>query len=211
MPYVAAKFDMVGSRKLRSRREVQKRFLHLADEINLKFAEHLAAEFVVTHGDEAQVLLPASKAKMVFRIFEYLSLSMVEVDMRCGVGTGTISTDLQEKSIGMDGEVWQHAKDAIEYAKRKRQIISFFGFAPELQLHLNALGNLLCYLQGRWTKEQLEAICLLSKGHTQKEIAEKLEISQVAVSKRLTGAGWHHYVRGRESLELLLGSDPVTG
>lgn len=205
MQYVAAKFDMVGSRKLARRSDVQKHFLVMAEEINAKFADHIEAEFVVTHGDEAQVLLRAFKAKWVFRIFEHLSLCMAEVDLRCGIGLGTISTDLQEKSIGMDGEAWQHAKQAIDIAKKKRQVIRFCGFHPELEPHLNAIGNLLCHVQGRWTKEQTETIHLLSKGHTQKEIAALIGISQAAVSKRLTAAGWQHYFHGCESLEVLLG------
>lgn len=204
MLYIAAKFDMIGSRKLHKRDAVQKHFLHTAEEINTKFFDHLAAQFVVTHGDEAQVLLDASKAKWVFRIFEYLSISMDEVDLRCGVGMGTLSTDLQQKSIGMDGEAWQHAKIAIETANRKRQIIGFSGFDIKLQDHLTSLANLLCYLQARWTKEQTETIRLISQGHTQRGVAPILGISEAAVSKRLTAAGWQHYARGRQSLEMLL-------
>lgn len=204
MQYVAVKFDMVNSRKLQRRGSIQKQFLRTAEEINMMFSDYLAAEFVVTHGDEAQVLLKASQAKWVFRIFEHLSISMAEVDLRCGVGIGKLSTNLQKVAIGMDGEVWQNAKQAIENAKKQRQTMDFFGFDPELQIHLNAMGNLLCHLQARWTKEQLETIRLLSQLQTQKEIATLLEISQAAVSKRLSSAGWQHYVRGRTSLEMLL-------
>ncbi len=62
MRYVAVKVDMVSSRLLQQRGEVQRRFLDIAGEINDRFGEHLVAEFVVTHGDEAQVLLPPSQA-----------------------------------------------------------------------------------------------------------------------------------------------------
>jgi hypothetical protein len=204
MLYAAAKFDMIGSRKLHKRDDVQRHFLLVTDEINSKFSDYLAADFVVTHGDEAQVLLEASDAKWVFRIFEYLSVSMGEVDLRCGIGIGTLNTELQERSIGMDGEAWQHAKTAIETAKRKRQIIGFSGFGQDLQSHLTALANLLCYLQVRWTNEQVETIRLLSQGYAQREIALLLGISDAAVSKRLKAAGWQHYDRGRRSLEKLL-------
>ena len=36
----------------------------------------------------------ASQVKWVFRIFEYLSVSMAEADLRCGIGLGTLSTEL---------------------------------------------------------------------------------------------------------------------
>ena len=204
MLYIAIKFDMIGSRKLPSRGDVQKHFLSMTEEINAKFHDYLAADFVVTHGDEAQVLLEASNAKWAFSIFEHLSLAMGEVNLRCGIGIGTLSTELQEKAIGMDGEAWQHAKLAIEMAKRKRQTIGFSGFESELQSHLTALANLLCYLQARWTVAQTETIHFVIQGHSQREIAPLLGISEVAVSKRLTAAGWQHYERGRRSLERLL-------
>lgn len=68
------------------------------------------------------------------------------------------------------------------------------------------LGNLLCYLQARWTKDQVETIRLLSQLYTRTEIAASLGISRAAVSKRLVAAGWHHYQYGRKSLEMLLES-----
>lgn len=204
MEYIALKFDMIGSRRLHERDDVQKHFLLMAAEINKKFAAVLEAEFIVTHGDEAQALLMRSQAPMVFRIFEHLSISMKEVSFRCGVGLGTLSTSVQQKAIGMDGIAWQNAKKAVDNAKKKRQTIHFCGFNPLLQTHLNALGNVLCHIQTRWTKDQIETILLLSKFPTQKEIAAFLEISEAAVSKRLAAAAWHHYYAGRQSLELHL-------
>lgn len=138
MQYIATKFDIVGSRKIQERNHVQKHFLLVGKEINMQFADYLEAEFVVTHGDEAQVLLRVANAKWVFRIFEHLSISMLNVDLRWGVGLGTLSTDLQKVAIGMDGEAWQNAKLAIDSAKKRRQIIGFHGFEPDLQVHLNA-------------------------------------------------------------------------
>lgn len=204
MEYIALKLDMIRSRKLSKRDLVQKQFLSTATEINKKFNGVLEAEFIVTHGDEAQALLKKSNAHMTMRIFEFLSISMKETHFRCGIGLGTLSTSVQKRAIGMDGIAWQNAKEAIQCAKKERQVIHFKGFGPLMQTHLNALGNLLCYLQMRWTKEQIEAIRLLTQFSTQKEIAACLGISEAAVSKRLAVAGWQHYYAGRQSLELLL-------
>lgn len=204
MRYLAAKFDMVGSRRVPQRGDVQKHFLDMAVEINGKFAQDLAAKFVVTHGDEAQALFKLGRGGGVFRVLEFLAVSLPEVDFRCGVGLGTLSTALQRTAIAMDGQAWQNAQKALENTKRQRKIIEFYGFQKELETQLNALGNLLGYLQSRWTKEQTEAIFLLSQTNSQKEIARRLNISEAAVSKRLKAAGWQHYYRGRRSLEMLL-------
>lgn len=204
MRYVALKFDMVRSRRLPRRDEVQKQFLATAADINRQFGDYMAAGFVVTHGDEAQVLLEAQQARWAFRLFEYLALSLRGVEFRCGIGLGTLSTALQPLSVGMDGEAWQNAQEALDKAKKGKLIISFSGFDPELEFQLNALGNLLCHVQARWSEEQLKTILLLSRLGKQRDVAAELGISEAAVSKQLTAAGWHHYSRGRDALERLL-------
>ena len=118
MRLVAVKLVRVSSWLLQQRVEVQRRFLDIAGEINDRFGEHLVAEFVVTHGDEAQVLLPPSLAPWVFRVCEYVALALAEVEFRFGVGCGTLSTELLPISIVMDGEAWQNAEVALTRAKR---------------------------------------------------------------------------------------------
>ena len=113
MRFVAVKVDMVSSSLLQLRGEVLRRFLDIAGEINDRFGVHLVAEFVVTHGDEAQVLLAASQASWVFRVCEYVSLALAEVEFRFGVGFGTLITELQPKSNGRVGKAWQNAEVAL--------------------------------------------------------------------------------------------------
>jgi len=204
LEYLALKFDIINSRKLPHRDLVQREFLLLAEAVNRRFTNVLAAKYIVTHGDEAQALLKKQDAPEAFRIFEFLTVAMRTASLRCGVGLGTLSTDIQAEAIGMDGTAWQNADAALETAKAKRRAIYFQGFEPVLQLHLNALGNLLCYIQSRWTGEQVEVIRLLEECSSQKEIAARLGVSEVAVSKRLKASGWQYYSEGRAALELLL-------
>ena len=204
MEYFALKFDIVNSRRLPHRDRVQREFLMLAEDINRRFTHVLAAKFIVTHGDEAQALLNKEDAPEAYRIYEYLTIAMRTASLRCGVGLGTLSTDIQDEAIGMDGTAWQNAGAALETAKSKRRAICFQGFEPAFQLHLNALGNLLCYIQSRGTREQVEVIRLLAECSSQKEIAARLGVSEAAVSKRLKASGWQYYYEGRTALELLL-------
>lgn len=120
MRYIAAQYDMIGSRRLKQRSDAQKRFLHVADEINSKFSEALEAKFIVTHGDEAQALFKVAEAHTAFRVFEHLSFTMNGVQFRCGIGSGTLSTPVRSTAIGMDGEAWINAKNAVDHAKKKR-------------------------------------------------------------------------------------------
>ena len=109
MEYLALKFDIVNSRRLPHRDRVQREFLMLAEDINRRFTHVLAAKFIVTHGDEAQALLNKEDAPEAYRIYEYLTIAMRTASLRCGVGLGTLSTDIQDEAIGMDGTAWQNA------------------------------------------------------------------------------------------------------
>jgi Trp operon repressor len=202
--YLAVKMDMVRSRKLKERAKVQERFLKVINELNEKFSSSLAARFVVTHGDEAQGLLKAAHAGSLFSIIEYLIYSMPFIHFRFGIGIGTLSTRLQDIAIGMDGEVWQRAKQAIEEVHKSKQFIKFCGFEEFDQQMLGALGDLLLWTMWKWSEDQKTAIHLLRKGMSQVEIAHTLGVSEAAISKRLTAAGWRYYEAGAEAMKALL-------
>lgn len=204
MKYVAMKIDMVHSRRLTNRREIQEELIAHTEQINTRFKVAIAAQCIVTHGDEAQCLVHLSHSGYVLDIFEYLTTSMPTVHFRCGIGLGTLSTNLQPTAIGMDGEAWLNAKRAIDLARKQRQYIQFSGFDSDLQESLNALANLLFFICSRWSYQQHEVIRLVDSGLSQSVIAERLNVSEAAVSKRLSAAGWPHYLRGRKALKALL-------
>lgn len=202
--YLAVKLDMVRSRKLKERAKVQERFLKVIDELNEKFSSSLVSRFVVTHGDEAQGLLKVAHASSLFSIIEYLVYSIPSIHFRFGIGIGTLSTQLQDIAIGMDGEVWQRAKQAIEEVHKSKQFIKFCGFEELDQQMLGALGDLLLWTMWKWSEDQKIAIHLLRKGMSQVEIAHTLGVSEAAISKRLTAAGWRYYETGAEAMKALL-------
>jgi hypothetical protein len=208
--YLAVKLDMVRSRRLKERTRVQERFLKVVDELNEIFTSSVAACFVVTHGDEAQGLLKLSYACSLFSVIEYIAYSMHSIQFRFGVGIGALSTQLQDIAIGMDGEVWQRAKQAIDEAHRTKQFVKFYGFEELEQQVLGALGNFLLWTMWKWSEDQKTAIHLLRKGMSQVEISQTLGVSEAAISKRLTAAGWRYYESGAEAMKSLLSKVVMT-
>lgn len=207
--YLAMKLDLVGSRKLPNRSQAQEKLVTGVNEVNRKFASSLAAEFIVTHGDEIQGLLFPDAHKATWDIVEFFIDFLLPIETRFGIGYGSLSTKLQKQAIGMDGPAWYRAQQAITNAKRERATIELAGFGEPWDRTATALGNLLCCLRMRWTEQQRRVVKLLEEHGTQRIVAELLGISNAAVSKHLATAEWRHYQRGRKALLLLLAQETL--
>ena len=84
--------DIVNSRAMDNRGEVQKRFRTVLSDINTKYKAYISAEFKITLGDEFQGLL--SDRRNIFRIIMEIEDLMQPVRFRFGIGIGTIDTDI---------------------------------------------------------------------------------------------------------------------
>lgn len=222
MRFVAVKIDLVHSRRLKDRSGVQESLLSAINDTNKRFASAIAADFVVTHGDECQGLLHENGASHVFGMIELIIDRMHPVQVRFGIGLGTLSTSLQDKAIGMDGPVWHNAKEALDGARRERVAARFRGFGLPVPVnshsdllaganlnslvdeHLSSLASLLLHVRSRWSPDLREITKLLGAGKTQAEIAASRGVSGAAISKRLTRAGWREYRDGVETIGQLL-------
>lgn len=178
--YCAIIGDMNRSRSLPRRGAVQQRFGHAVAKINDEFADVVASQFLITLGDEFQGLLttPAVSYQLIRR-FQDL---MHPVPFAFGVGVGTLSTPLKkEAALGMDGEVFYHARQALGNAKHaKRPVV--YSFDAEGMRLVNALAALMERQWLRLTPRQKQIVQLLH-GHPAKDVARKLHISPQAVSK----------------------------
>ncbi len=202
--FVAVKMDMRSSRRIRDREQAQGRFLQVMEVLNQEFAPSIQARFIVTHGDEAQGMLKRESAPDVLAVIERSIDGVLPVELRFGIGMGTLSTPLQPDAIGMDGEAWHAASRALGLARSQRKHVMFSGFGEQVDQQLCALANLLLYMRNGWSPEQRRAIQLVDAEMMQSAAARALGISESAVSQRLTSAGWHFYKDGREAVASLL-------
>jgi len=91
-PYVAIIGDIIGSRNIENRNEVQNKLKDVLNHVNNKYAEDISAKFTITLGDEFQGLLSAGR--YVMDIIQFIERKMYPVKMRFGVGIGKITTDI---------------------------------------------------------------------------------------------------------------------
>jgi hypothetical protein len=218
--FVAVKCDLVHSRHLKDRNHVQDSLLSTIRDINKRFASAIAADFVVTHGDECQGLLHEDAITDVVDIIEFVIDKMYPVQVRFGVGLGTLNTSLRKRAIGMDGPAWYNANEALDGAKRERVAARFKGFGAFIgscrdslscadlsfsaDQYLSSMLSLLMHVRTRWTLDLRKVTELLQEGKTQVDVAASRGVSAAAVSKRLARAGWREYRDGVLAIRQLL-------
>ncbi|MDP4164920.1 MAG: SatD family protein, partial [Bacillota bacterium] len=154
--YAAVIGDIVGSRKLPNRSDVQKDFLSLIKEANHKFASAIESPFTVTIGDEFQVLL--HDIQSVPAVIELITAGMEPIRLSFGIGIGTLSTEInREFAIGMDGPVFHWARKALERAKRKKPSVVYLSDFPGTEM-MNALQYFMETCQKGRSKRQKEIL-----------------------------------------------------
>lgn len=189
--YLALIGDIIGSRNLENRKQVQRELEVVLDEINTRFSSCIKTEFIITLGDEFQgLLLPCSEA---YRIATTVLEQMHPVELRFGLGYGSITTAMKESSIGMDGPAFYAARQALEFLKNSRDAaVRIAGPAlPEIQLRaVNALLSSLAAIRQFWPENFKQALPLVRQGLTQQQVAAATNVTQSAISWMLKRARW---------------------
>lgn len=186
MLYAAVIGDIVGSRKLPNRGEVQQKFLEVARAVNLRFREAIESPFTITLGDEFQILV--HNPVVVPDLIPYVKKEMHPVQLVFGVGLGVITTEInRQQAIGMDGPAFHFARQALEKAKKKKPGVVFLADHPAIEM-VNALQHFIESCLRRRTRRQLEAVDLFELGLTQQQIAQKIGVTQETVSELISSA-----------------------
>ncbi|MEW6061835.1 MAG: SatD family protein [Bacteroidota bacterium] len=176
--------DIDKSRTLQRRARIQEKFKEAVAAINKEFKNDIASKFLITLGDEFQgvLLTPLHNYQLICRFQELIE----PVSFTFGVGIGTLATPLNTKeAIGMDGECFYRARNAIQQAKKEKKKL-VYDFDDPAAVLVNAIvasvdahGKLLNATQQKIAQ-------LRNKGLTQRAIAQKLRITKQAVSKAIS-------------------------
>ncbi|GMR11068.1 MAG: SatD family protein [Anaerolineae bacterium] len=183
--YTAVIGDVVGSRKAGDRSGLQDRLGGGLRDVNTAFDVTIAAEFVLTVGDEFQGLL--SSASALDLILATLRTHAFPAELRFGVGVGPLETALRSQAIGMDGRCFHNARQAIERAAERRTPVEVQAEGPKAPFEIYSL--LYGVIRSRWTTRQREVVDLSASGLEGREVAEYLSITPSAVSQHLRAAG----------------------
>jgi len=202
--YLAVKVDVVDSRRASDRSALQRQLFAATDTCNSRLGEAVAARFVVTHGDEVQGMLHTPASEALVSCLEVWVDALRPHQLRFGIGAGSLSTPLRQEAIGMDGEAWYRAKEAVDTAHGRRKHLHISGLPGDGDRVIAAVANLLLTLRTDWTDKQLHAVGLVERYDTQQEAAAAMGVTPTTFSRHLAAAHWHEYREGRTALKLLM-------
>ncbi|MBG6083381.1 winged helix-turn-helix transcriptional regulator [Zhihengliuella flava] len=145
--------------------------------------------FQRTAGDEVQAVF--DQAEEAVRV----SLDAVSMgDWSVGIGIGRVDVPLPRETRAGRGEAFEMARDAVERAKSSNGRLALTAAeagADRLEAELQMIATVAL----RRTATAQEAGELLASGLTQRDVAERLGISQQAVSSRLASGLWYETQR----------------
>ena len=183
--YIAVIGDVVGSRSTGDRSGLQERLSGGLRDVNVGFDTQIAAEFVLTVGDEFQGLL--SSAGVIDVILATMRTHAFPSELRFGVGVGELETALRDQAIGMDGRCFHNARQAIERAAARETPVEVQADGDTAPFEIYSI--LYGVIRSRWTSRQREVVDLSASGLEGREVAEYLSITPSAVSQHLSAAG----------------------
>lgn len=211
--YTAIIADIIDSKKIKNRKQFQRKFQAILKEINKDYAENIASQFTIRSGDEFQALL--KDRETLIEIISKIEFAIYPVQLRFGIGIGEIATDIDPKnSFLVDGTAYHRARAMLEqlvknenqYAKRESNLmIASADSNHEIDQLMNAIFSLRYILKKQWTDRQHEVInSYLLNDENQYKTAESLGISQSSVSRALKAAHFTSYQLALEALHSFL-------
>ncbi|EID83031.1 SatD protein [Streptococcus intermedius SK54 = ATCC 27335] len=204
--YIALIGDIIESKKIQDRAQVQQQLLRLMKELNWQYQDYLISPFTVTTGDEFQALF--SPNSYMFQIIDQLSVAFSPYEIRFGIGVGEMVTEInKEQSIGSDGPAYWLAREAINHIHDKNDYginhISVFLADEEVTWTVNAMLAACSFIQSKWTEVQYDVLKQLlteniyDETFSHKEIARLLGITPSAFNKRIKASGLKIYLRNK--------------
>ena len=211
MIYYAIIGDVKDSRTLPNRNDVQEKLKKVLLDINRIYNEDIAADFLITLGDEFQGLM--LKSNNIIKIVKYIQRKLHPIQIRFGIGIGEISTKINKKAaIGADGPAFYAARNVITMIHELEKKIKIQ--APDIQISLyteknifeikeiNTLLSLIKAIEDSWTEKQRYTVWDMMINHgSQNECALRMNTSQSTVARRLSDGKYIVYVNAINTVE----------
>lgn len=211
MYYCVINLDLISSRKLSDRKEVQEELKDALKKINQKFANEIKVPFNFTLGDEVQGVL--SNLKSSYAIILEFQRFLAEHHFYVGVGYGEIVTQLSNRSGEMDGPAFHLAREGIEiskteyartHGKRFVPLVHYLFADKSVTEIINNYLHMIELLKYQLTEKQREVYWLLAETDTYRKIADHLGQSKSAITQKVQGGHIEEIRTGEKGLVNLL-------
>lgn len=200
--------DIIDSKNIENRNKIQEKLNKILNKVNQDYEGYIVSKWTITLGDEFQVLLKPNLE--IFKMLDYISYEMEDINIRFGIGLGEIYTDINhEVSLGSDGPAYWNARDAIEFIHNNNNYgKSKISFKSD-DKNDDIINNLIYYtdwMKENWTSTQKQVLNTLLKNNIyednfkQRPLARELGISESAISRRISSSGIRLYLSSRNSI-----------
>ena len=210
MQYYAIIGDIKRSKKIENRCEIQEKLKKILDNVNSIYNNDISAKFLITLGDEFQGLLEITAP--ILEIIKYIQREIYPIKLRFGVGIGNVSTLINhEAAIGADGPAFYAAREMIEFLREQEKKLKKQAADIQISVYekkcfeteeINAMFSLLKIIEDSWTEKQRYTIwdMMIHQG-SQKMCAERMDITQSTVARRLADGKYIIYQRTMEVID----------
>lgn len=202
--YIAMIGDIRYSKNIQNRGAIQKKLNKILNAINEDYSKDIAAKFVITLGDEFQVLL--REGNHILEIIRTIQRQLYPIEVRFGIGIGSITTAInKEAAIGADGPAYYAARNMIDdlriMEKKLRSQASdvkvgYYEQPEDLMLEqLNVFFRMSKIIDHSWSEEQRKTIIdAINTGDSQAQIASRHGTTQSTIARRLATGNYTTYL-----------------
>lgn len=176
--------DVVDSRKITDREAFERKLAETLDQINNRYERDIVSDFVGLKGiDEIGGVL--GSVNSLVDIQRSICLGVHPREIRLVVVRGEIKRVDVEDMREMDGTGFIKADDELHKIEQSDMTFSLSGLNPGVDELATASINMLDLVRNDWTERRVEIFDEFLRAETQKAVAEKLGITQQAVSAQL--------------------------
>ncbi len=182
--------DVEDSRGVVDRERFRRVLEGTCERVNAEHAGDLIADFTMLKGvDELGAVLTAPRA--VFSMVCTFEEAVRPTRIRYVLARGEVDTALESHDVArMDGPAFHAAAAAMQRLKGSRLLFAAAGGAPLLDRALGGLVSAALVFRGTRSESQQRAIEEYARAGNQATAAEKLGVSQQAVSEALIRSGF---------------------
>lgn len=203
--------DVVASAAAPARARLEQRLAVACRAANRAAGEDLFAAFKPLKGiDEVggALLSPRAACDVVCAFLDAVQPYRARfVLARGGVDVGCSTRD----TARLDGPVFAKAADLMTGLKQSKLPFASALNGPGLDAGVSGLFNVLLTMRWSWTERQRAAVAAYRAAGSQEAAAERLGISQQAVSKALGSVDWRVYSQAEKALRETLSSLDESG
>nr|WP_321498677.1 SatD family protein [uncultured Methanolobus sp.] len=182
--------DVIDSRRIKDRDEFQCKLESACDSVNGTYKDDIYASFKIIKGiDEIEGVL--TDISGIYKIITAIQGFVSPHKVRFSIVYGDIDTAVKSKNVEkMDGPAIHSTTDRIMELKKSQLLFDIFTGNEIIDSTLRGQINLLLFYKDKWTAREKQISENYSELKKQVLVADKLSISQQAVSNTLRKIRW---------------------